>query len=493
MGQAAIRFDAESVFDELAVLIKQYKTIAPEMYNSPERRRATQLRTEQELALKSLYDANPELEEPVKLFITGFPQNLRENIESWKYYSDPDMLLELITRFEGKLYLDDVLRTIRQEPFQALNGNYEQTGIRILPNVRSVHDSRMCPADNGAEQEQKHWAWEYNPGINQELRNIFYVENDDLVVRGVPCKLSNVVIDSIFLDGKKQITVAASPMAKNITFKMCFHTRIRDSAVEHRFTVNGLHNPERAWRRLEAAFLRACRNQADIVMFPEMLGDESFFQLGGKHAKRIDDLIDKAIEMGLSLPLLILMPTWWHEGHNELYIFSGKGELECIQRKFVPFIFRETDTNLEYVEDLVDVAPEVQLVHIDGLGRVAFMICRDMLEANYGKMLISALRSTLILCPSFSPHKTAFDLKDGLGRPNGCYIVWLNTCSALKTEIKHVGWIASPITEEYVTRFCPKCAGYCGEDSDACLFLAQIGIGLENSSETVCRHIHPNL
>lgn len=490
MGHAAIRFGAESVYDEVAVMIRHYKDVAPELYNSPERRRATELRDEQKAELRNFFNSNPELNEPARLLYTGFPRELKETVEKWKYYSDPDMLLELITGFEGKIYLDDILRTIGTGSFPALNGNYEQTGIRILPNVRSVHDPRKYPEDNGPDRKEKHWAWECDPGINQELRNIYYVENDALVVRGVPCKLNNVVLDHPFLEGKEWLTIAASPMANDIKLKMDYLTVERDTAVERRFAVKGLHNPKRAWARLEAAFLRACKERADIVMFPEMLGDELFIQPGSRHSRKMDDLIDKALEKGLTLPFLILMPTWWHDGHNELYVLSGENELKCVQRKYIPFIYREKDTKLKYMEDLVDTVPEVQLVHIDGVGRAAFMICRDMLETDYEKMLISALHCTLILCPSFSPHKTAFDLKDGQGRPNGCYIVWLNSCSASDDKMKHVGWVSSPVAEDYVTRFCPACGGKCGEDSMACLFLVKIGTGPENSGETECKPVH---
>lgn len=85
-----------------------------------------------------------------------------------------------------------------------------------------------------------------------------------------------------------------------------------------------------------------------------------------------------------------------------------------------------------------------------------------------------ALHSTLMLCPSYSEGKFAFDISAPAELECGCYTLWCNTCTAVKEEPpSYVGLIAAP-NQEMIYRFIPECGGQCGCADSPCLFLAEI-------------------
>lgn len=225
-----------------------------------------------------------------------------------------------------------------------------------------------------------------------------------------------------------------------------------------------------------------------------MLGDEKLLEPTGQFSSMIDSMIEKAEKERYAAPYLTCMPTWWHDGRNELYVISHKSERLCIQQKQKPFNLGKD--GLEYTEALTYTEPEVQIIHIDGIGRITFPICKDLLVSDYSGMLISVLRSTFAICPSFSPKKTQFDLGAAKGTPYGCYIIWLNTCSAVEDaglgdkSVDHIGWISCPLVENSLQKLCPNCGGDCGSDSDVCLFIVQVSLDRDSPGAIVSDHIH---
>lgn len=191
------------------------------------------------------------------------------------------------------------------------------------------------------------------------------------------------------------------------------------------------------------------------------------------------------------MPGLILFPTWWHDGRNELYVFDGSGNRLCVQQKQYPYVY-EKQESARYKENLLSPERVIHVIHIPEVGRFAFPICRDLLEQEYMDILLRQLRVTFLLCPSYSPHKTQFTTEAISVNKYGCYTIWCNTCAAYWKEPEppaQIGLIAGPQEDlakplAYMT---PKCRGVCGSGAESCIFLAEITI--DHTANISCRHV----
>lgn len=490
MDVPAVHGALDSICCQLAEMIAHLKETAPDFYASPEMRGSAVLGEVQQKAVYDFFSAHPALNEPGFMLRNGFPASLADAIRGWAHYDEPVPFFHLLREIEGMLDIEDMLKLIGEDSFISLNSNRESTRIYILPRVRSIHDP-VAPAGEMKEDapHPKRWAWDWNAGINQDLKNIFYIEREDLVVRGAAYEIRNIILSAPILDGKDHFVIALSPVVSDAELDKRYSREESGGMTLRYFHVLGIKNAERTHRRLSSSFLKACQAGADMTVFPEMLGDAELLEPDELYSSAVDSMIQEAENQGYPAPYLTLMPTWWHDGRNELYVISGKNERLCVQQKQNPFSLEENGA--EYMEALVNTRREVQILHIDGLGRITFPICKDLLVQDYSDLLIKILHSTFVICPSFSPGKTQFDLTSLKGRQYGCYMIWLNTCSAVEEKPPdHLGWIACPYPEGNERHFCPGCGGNCGTDSDVCLFLLQIGLDREHPTVEVQPHIH---
>lgn len=125
----------------------------------------------------------------------------------------------------------------------------------------------------------------------------------------------------------------------------------------------------------------------------------------------------------------------------------------------------------------------IHILHIDGIGRITFPICADLLNPDYRQILIQQLGSTLILCPSFSKGTNEFIHALGQGDSFGCHIIWCNSCASThmhreekyKTELRENVCCAG-VSGQYHNYSTIKpqigCNGVCAKNS--CLFYIDI-------------------
>ena len=509
-----------SIFNLVATMIQHLRECSPEFYTNPEERDSAYVSDEHNAAINEFLNAHPILTNPKAMLCGGIPDADVAAILNWEHYNEPIPLFFLLVDIVNVFDLDDILGMIANKSFIALNDNYNKTGIYILPRVRSIHDSispanesgqdtgdetatgdadkgsgsKSDPAEEGDAKPHKQWADTWAAGINQDFNNIYYLDQADLNLGGRFGQYSirnTVLLDSIPYN-KKFLLIALSPVVFDADFIINFSTKDSIGFSHGQFSVCGIKNSQRVHDRLRAAFGQACEVGADIVIFPEMLGDSELIRLDSTYSEAMDAMIKDAEAKGFAAPLMTLLPTWWHDNSNELYSISALNERLFVQQKQIPYNLLRANDKKEYTEALIHPKREVQVLHIDGLGRFTFPICKDLLEPDYQKLLIQTLHSTFVICPSYSQGKTQFDLASLSGRPFGCYIIWLNTCSAMHNkQPDHIGWIASPVVTEPQRNLCPRCKWKCGSDSDACLFLIRLSLDRFNQSVELEPHICP--
>lgn len=469
-------FQNENPFNVLALLIAALPRISPELYRSWDKRSALSDAGHWDEKVYDLLTSFPELNDTDGLLRDGIRKETLVRLKEWcTENSGFSPILSLICGLDSVLNWNNILRSSYvavglKDGFEALNDNGEETGILILPRVPSLNDP-LDRASTGPEPSDKTWAHKWEPGINEELANLYYVEKSQLKVNNKAYAVIHKVVTDWIVGS--QIILAVSPVAKGAQLlePSCY-----ESEGSRRFSIAGLKDPEYIRRRIRAAYMKAAENGAGLLIFPEMLGDAPMFESAGNASEFFSQLQEEAENAEYSSPAVILPPTWWHENHNQLHVVDGNGEYICVQEKQNPFLYHDDKTNLDYLEDLRGTPPVVQVLHVPYVGRITFPICKDYLVAPYRGLLVRTLRSTLMLCPSYSKGKFSFHISAPTELEYGCYTLWVNTCSALpeeKAPPDYVGLISAP-NHDFFYELEPHCNGQCGAVDDPCLFLVEI-------------------
>ena len=493
-------FPYSNPFNILASLIAQLKMVNPCLYQSKDFRGTSEDEHDWDDEADKLFQAYPALQDSDILLRDGVPPEAVDAIQAWrKAHNSFFPILSLACRLDRALYWESILRSSYlcvhlKNSFQSLNDNAAEEGIFLAPRVPSLND----PFDQSSSKDaaSKTWAFDWKGGINQELGNTYYMEADQMLVAHKAYTVVHIIVNGRPIG--KALRIAASPISQG---KLLLPPTTYTTPDKRRcFSIDGLQDPDRIQNRFRAAFLCAARHRADIVLFPEMLGDGSV--LGSEEARNafFAQLQEEAEDQGFPCPSLLLMPTWWHDKRNELYVLNAFGECVCVQQKQYPFVYPEGGQ--DYLEDLSQASPIVYVLHIPKLGRITLPICKDYLTPDYRRFLVEVLRSTFLLCPSYSSGKFSFALTAPAQLPYGCYTAWINPCAAVppepkkdqssqqKTAVKcvdashdpektppsYVGLIAGPTSPEQrqYRLFQPSCKGQCGPDDGPCLFVAEI-------------------
>lgn len=485
-------FQSENPFNIQARWIANLPGINQELYQSKDNRDVLADTDDWDNKADKLFSSLPEFDDVDALLRNGVSREAEGRLETWREKNSgfaPNLALVcgLDRRLDWNHILQSTyLRVYLKDGFQSLNDNWDETGICVLPRVPSLND----PLDRaGASPAHKTWAHAWERGVNEELTNTYYVEQNWLDME----HNSYTVIHKVVTDWvtTNPIRVAVSPVSSGVQLQAphCYETDGR-----RRFSITGLNDPDYVRRRVRASYKMAAELGANILAYPEMLGDASMFGPTEAGSDFFAQLSEEVGRMGYSAPGLLLPPTYWHEKNNRLYVTGGDGRRLCVQDKQNPFLYHDSATCKDYLEDLEGKTKVICVIHIPYAGRLTFPICKDCLVEPYRTLLVRALRSTMLLCSSYSKGSFSFRISAPASLEYGCYTLWTNTCSARPecgAPPDYVGLIAAP-NAEMVYPFQPRCQGRCGGPDDVCLFLAEIRRTGGAPEVTMREHIHPN-
>lgn len=512
--QAVLSKICISFFNVVAELLCQMKLMSPEYFSKEKSPDSLQLsdyaRNDIDTYLNKLYQISDShnIKASTLLATFGLPVEMYKEIkENWKYREDFSALYHLVDELSAVLTDKDLHAcTENLKPgFECLNNNVETTGILILPyfhgiNERYFGDStdRYSDESDNKDEENKEYKWVYERS-HLCFNNLYYIEDEKL---RTDSKRKFVIRNYITprINGKKTITdkliIAASPIVKSdlLDYSCCSTSMDEDDSLSKRtFFIKGLKNPELVHKKIIAAYDYASAVNADILVFPEMLGDDI---TTGKNFWRELGIV--AESKGYTIPKLVITPSWWHDYTNETYVYDEGSNLLFSQQKHFPYDFSISKKNPKesFEEDLRNNNNVINILHMPGVGRIMFAICKDFLIESYRKILLHELRASLLLTPSFSKGSTQFQLSMLDPEQYGCYQVWLNTCAAfINNAPDFIGQSAMPFLRENQNSWYPKlelkCDGNCGDESDYCFFLITIGLD-ENLERTLsCEHYYP--
>lgn len=482
-------FEQNNPYNIVTTLLVHLRELDEPLFSSADNRSSLDIGKVCERDVEEFWEQLPELSDVEHMLSHGVSQEVETAVRQWRHYgSFPHVLLFLI-RLDKAFDWEDILHSAPVERlengFTALNSNMEETGLMLVPRVKSVCD------DNAAEEGlpfERHWAGQWLSGMNASLKNIHYIETSALKAHDIQFSVCHRIVDSPVFRNRSYIRIAFSPLLRNPRLDVEYY----EEENRRFFSVSDVPQTEEIRKREEAAFALACREKADVLIFPEMLGDRELVAPEADYSETLDTFAQKMEEGGFLAPHLVFSPTWWHDRRNELHVFDNTAARLYVQQKQFPYLSSHPENEQMCLEDLRETRREIQVLHIPGLGRICIPICKDALEPEYTDLMVRALEGTILLNPSYSSGRTMFDLIGLSDCAFGCYRFWFNACGVGRQEGPlpgYIGIVSCPQTGISKKHLVPACGGVCGKGP--CLFLMDLVLkGKEKGRVQDIRHLH---
>lgn len=295
------------------------------------------------------------------------------------------------------------------EEIESLNDNCAATGIIIL--------------------KRSSCAWQVrNIGSCKEklLRNFYYIK------KPTDIRISNCFLQksSVLKDGKENLRVAISPLTKEevVVFSAPYdRMNMRTKQMQHYFRVEGLKNKKWLEQEIISNMEYSGILGVDILVFPEMLGNQ--------------EMLDNVLEFfsenyDKKVPPLVVFPSIWKKTEDDrnntnasCLLLDGR-EIMFKQNKRIRYCMGDETKVFEDINRDPEAEDILNVLHIDGIGRICIIICYDYLHNDNREMIKELLQPTLICCPSFSTGSFNFQILQENGYYMGCNSIWCNTCSA---------------------------------------------------------------
>ena len=163
---------------------------------------------------------------------------------------------------------------------------------------------------------------------------------------------------------------------------------------------------------------RAVEEQADLLVYPEMLGTEELVECLSCELDVRENILDNGF------PRLTMCPTIWKQNCNYCRILDDMGDMVCEQQKH-----HGVDLRIRSKEDIKSDR-KIYILHCHGIGRIAVAICKDFILTDYLEILAKHLKVSLLLVPSCTNQDYQFRGSASKYPEKDCNVIWINTCSA---------------------------------------------------------------
>lgn len=297
------------------------------------------------------------------------------------------------------------------EQIDGLNDNYKETHFILL------HKS-FC---NWGHQIE-------STNVNSFLETLYCIDISKLK----NAEIVNYVVDQGLItgidNGKLRIAISPTLKRKVLDINSEPYSRIDDrtNTEKYFFHITSLINELEIQQLVYSNILEAGKNETDILVFPEMIGSK---QMLYAIQKKLDECDKKK-------PSLIVFPSIWNrtdedkQNTNSSVMMTGDGEIIFEQYKRVRFYIK-VDGKEIYEDISCESHNVINVLHINEIGRICIVICKDYLDKDNRRMILDNIFPTLVISPSFSTGNFEFIKNAQEGFSVNCNWVWCNTCSAI--------------------------------------------------------------
>ena len=362
--------------------------------------------------------------------------------------------------------IDEALKTLLLEKIRAyqtddfsvvLNTNRETTGIGLLPRCSCIWERkhRLSHSYNRLDNYLFHFLLMENSILGELIDKHIFLKNN--IFPGFPVH--------------RQLKIAASPVGaeKHFAYKCYTKKDIQYFSISYDKTKTENDNKE-IWEKIR----KSGENQCDIMIFPEVLGNcetQDYIR---------QRLISLSAEDQNKMPSLIILPSVLENNMNTVTVLDRFGNIICRQSKQYPFCLKHNGT--VWLED-IRTNMVVNILHYEGVGRMAILVCKDFLTTKYMEQLMRCFKLTLIIVPSFSTGSYDFCQSFDVCAHDDCNVIWINTCAAIEkgkeANFKNIGYVRKRIgrNDDDSQKLCemPVCDGaFRGECSRDCIYFETI-------------------
>ncbi len=357
-----------------------------------------------------------------------------------------------------KTLLLEKIREYQTDDFSVvLNTNRETTGIGLLPRCSCVWERkhRLSHSYNRLDSFLFHFLLMENSILGELIDKHIFLTND------------------MFPDFSinKQLKIAASAVRSEKHFSYKYYTK---KDIQY-FTIScdkakAEKDNEEIWRMI----IKSGDDKCDIMVFPEALGNcETENYIKQKLSLLSAEELNK-------IPSLIILPSVINHNMNTVTVLDRFGNVICRQNKQYPFCLEHDGT--VWMED-IRTNMVVNILHYEGIGRIAILICKDFLTTKYMEQLMRCFKLTLIIVPSFSTGSYDFCQSFDVCAHDDCNVIWINTCAAMEkgkeANFKNIGYVRKRIgrNDDDSQRLCemPACEGaFTGNCMENCIYYETI-------------------
>lgn len=389
-----------------------------------------------------------------------FYAEITEYISVLQDKADPFSMIVLVQVMDEamKTLLLEKIREYQTDDFSVvLNTNRETTGLGLLPRCSCVWERkhRLSHSYNRLDNFLFHFLLMENSILGELIDKHIFLTNDMFPDFSV----------------NKQLKIAASAVRADKHFAFEYYTKdeIQCFSISYDKSKAEKDNEE-IWRMLR----KSGDNKCDIMVFPEAIGNcetEDYIR---------QKLSLLSAEEYNKIPSLIILPSVMNHNMNTVTVLDRFGNVICRQNKQYPFCL-EYDRTV-WMED-IRTNMVVNIIHYEGIGRIAILICKDFLTTRYMEQLMRCFKLTLIIVPSFSTGSYDFCQSFDVCAHDDCNVIWINTCAAMEkgkeANFKNIGYVRKRIgrSDDDSQKLCemPACDGaFTGNCSQNCIYYETI-------------------
>ena len=389
-----------------------------------------------------------------------FYAEITEYISVLQDKAEPFSMIVLVQVMDEamKTLLLEKIREYQTDDFSVvLNTNRETTGLGLLPRCSCVWERkhRLSHSYNRLDNFLFHFLLMENSILGELIDKHIFLTNDMFPDFSV----------------NKQLKIAASAVRADKHFAFEYYTKddIQCFSISYDKSKAEKDNEE-IWRMLR----KSGDNKCDIMVFPEAIGNcetEDYIR---------QKLSLLSAEEYNKIPSLIILPSVMNHNMNTVTVLDRFGNVICRQNKQYPFCL-EYDRTV-WMED-IRTNMVVNIIHYEGIGRIAILICKDFLTTRYMEQLMRCFKLTLIIVPSFSTGSYDFCQSFDVCAHDDCNVIWINTCAAMEkgkeANFKNIGYVRKRIgrSDDDSQKLCemPACDGaFTGNCSQNCIYYETI-------------------
>lgn len=340
--------------------------------------------------------------------------------------------------------------------FVALNSNYDEVGGALIPKFKPIWEKKNIRTPQ-----------ELNCSPFALLTNYLWIP---IKFGEEEWKVTHFYFSkrAIAIYKNEPLIVIASPGQRENTFS--YHC---DEEIK-RFIIDR-YNGEACGRlqdKIKQVLESAARQNAHIVLFPEMLGTIEIQE----------NICQYLSESNNEYPALICLPSTEFSISKErrtycntTFVINGSGEKIAEYHKQHPFCLdgeskTKTDEkgNPSIVHYYEPIKPDwkINIFHVEGVGRIGLVICADVFHEEMVDYLFRVLQVNVLLVMAYTKGTDAFFRALDMASNAYCDVIWCNACASYEkpTEENPVVVYFSFGHKQQRRYYCK----YCGKSEDKC-------------------------